>query len=121
VDNVLFEVKAATAGEPLIGVVTGKVEILTSPEDGTANLVRRDGMVAQPGDYVSIVTYGPVQVKATGDVLLGDRVAVDETGSLRAMRRVQVEGVTLDEGGASLGLALDTAKDGMVWVLVNPQ
>ena len=37
------------------------------------------------------------------------------------MRRVTVEGVTLDEGGASLGMAFDVAKDGLLWVLVNPQ
>ncbi len=37
------------------------------------------------------------------------------------MQRISVEGITLDEGGSSLGMALETTKDGMVWVLVNPQ
>ncbi|MEZ4768421.1 MAG: hypothetical protein R2844_08340 [Caldilineales bacterium] len=82
----------------------------------------RSGEPAAPGEeYLSVVIYGPVQVKAAGELEVGQRVTVDDTGVVRAMRRVEVEGVTLDEGGPSLGLSLDTAQDGMVWVLVNPQ
>lgn len=73
------------------------------------------------GEYLSVAIYGPVQGKAAGDVQLGDLTTVDNTGRARAMRWITVEGVTLDEGGSSLGKALDAAKDGMVWVLVNPQ
>lgn len=38
-----------------------------------------------------------------------------------ALRTVQVESVRADESGPTPGVALDTAKDGLVWVLVNPQ
>jgi hypothetical protein len=32
-----------------------------------------------------------------------------------------VEGVSVDESGPTLGVALEAAEDGMVWVLVSPQ
>lgn len=118
--DMLMRVRRATSGSALIGVVSGRAEPFTSSEDGTNTLVPRNGEAAALGDYLSVVIYGPVQVEAASDVAIGQRVTVDDAG-LRAMRRVEVDGVTLDEGGSSLGVALDAAKDGMVWVLVNPQ
>ena len=55
-------------------------------------------------------------------ILAGQRLTVSDTpGHARALRTVQVEGVKVDETGPTLGVALEAAKDGMVWVLVNPQ
>ncbi|MCB0201178.1 MAG: hypothetical protein KDI03_13995 [Anaerolineae bacterium] len=117
----LLRVRRATPGSALVGVVSGRAEPYTSPEDGANTLVPRNDEPAAPGEYLSVVIYGPVQVKAAGELEVGQRVTADDTGEVRAMRRVEVEGVTLDEGGPSLGMVLDIAKDGLVWVLVNPQ
>jgi hypothetical protein len=82
--------------------------------------VRRAGQPAAPGDYLAVVIYGPAQVQAGAGIQAGQRVTLGAAG-VRALRRVTVEGVTLDEGGASLGIALEAAQDGLAWVLVNPQ
>jgi len=37
---------------------------------------------------------------------------------VRGLRTVQVDGVTLDEGGPTVGVALDAANDGLVWMMV---
>jgi hypothetical protein len=37
------------------------------------------------------------------------------------MQSRQIEGMTVDEGGPSLGVALEPAENGLIWVLVNPQ
>lgn len=68
-----------------------------------------------------MVIYGPMQVKAAGSVDKGQRVTAGDTGGVRATRRVLVDGVALDEGGPSLGMALNAVENGRVWVLVNPQ
>jgi hypothetical protein len=104
-----------------VGVVSGRAEPYTSQEDGSQTLVARNGQPAAAGEYLSVVIYGPMQVRAAGHIDTGQRVTVDQAGAVRAMGRVTVDGVTLDEGGSSLGVALETAGDGLVWVLVNPQ
>jgi hypothetical protein len=116
----LLEVRRAAPGSALLGVASGRAEPYTSPEDGSNTLVRRAGQPAAPGEYLAVVIYGPMQVRAAASVDKGQRVTLGDTG-VRAMRRVTVDGVTLDEGGSSLGIALDAAKNGLVWVLVNPQ
>ena len=68
-----------------------------------------------------MVIYGPAQVKAAGGVAAGQRVTVDDVGGVRALRRIVIDGVTLEEGGSSLGMALDAPQDGLLWVLVNVQ
>jgi hypothetical protein len=124
--DMLMLVRQAAPGIPLVGVVSGRAEPFTSSEDGTNTLVPRAGEPAAPGEYLSVVIYGPVQVKAAGDVQLGDRVTVDATGGVRALAAFQVQ--RMDGGVADmletapvLGIALEAAKDGKVWVLVNPQ
>ena len=80
--------------------------------------------VAQPGDYVAITVLGvaQVQVQAGEAIQPGQRLAVADTpGHARAMRTVQVEGIRVDESGPTLGVALEAPKNGLVWVLVNPQ
>jgi hypothetical protein len=118
---IMLQVRRAAPGNALLGVVSGRAEPYTSQDDNSYTLVPRAGQPAAPGEYLSIVTYGPMQVKAGGSVSIGQRLTVDAAGGVRAMRRVTVDGVTLDEGGSSLGMALGPAKDGLVWVLVNSQ
>ncbi len=80
--------------------------------------------LAQAGDYVAITVMGAAQVKAddAASIEAGQRLTVAETpGHARVLRTVQVEGVKVDESGPTLGVALEAAKDGLVWVLVNPQ
>jgi hypothetical protein len=119
--DMLFQVRRATPGSPLVGVVSGRAEPYTSQEDGSQTLVARHGQPAAAGEYLSVVIYGPMQVRAAGHINTGQRVTVDQADAVRAMGRVTVDGVTLDEGGSSLGVALETAGDGLVWVLVNVQ
>ena len=119
--TMLLQVRRATPGSALLGVVSGRAEPYTSQEDKSYTLVHRAGQPAAPGEYLSVVIYGPVQVKAAGSAEIGQRLTVDKVGGVGAMRRVVVDGVTLDEGGSSLGVALNSAEDGLVWVLVNPQ
>ncbi len=116
----LVQVRRGVRGSALLGVVAGRAEPYTSPEDGSTTLVLRAGQPAAPGDHLSVVIFGPMQVEAAGSIGKGQRVTVDAAGGVRAMRRVMVDGVALDEGGSSLGIALGAAENGMVWVLVNP-
>ena len=125
VDNaqMLLQLQPATAGQPLVGVVAGRAELHTSGEDGSTVLVPREG-TALPGDFVSLIIYGPVPVKANTTFNIGDRVTVSEEGQLRALQRVEVNGVQLAEAAPSLGMTLEAEDgdgDGLVWVLVNPQ
>ena len=64
-----------------------------------------------------------VKVQAGEAIRAGQRLTVaDTSGHARALRTVEIEGVEVDESGPTLGAALDAAdKNGMVWVLVNPQ
>jgi hypothetical protein len=116
----LLQVRRAAPGSALLGVVSSRAEPFASPENDGVTLVRRAGQPAAPGDYLAVVIYGPAQVQAGAGIQAGQRVTLGAAG-VRALRRVTVEGVTLDEGGASLGIALEAAQDGLAWVLVNPQ
>ncbi|MCB0041847.1 MAG: hypothetical protein KDE23_19320, partial [Caldilinea sp.] len=91
-------------------------------KDGAEELHSIDG-AAQPGDYVAIAVLGAAQVKVQdGEVLQpGQRVTVGADGAVRALQTRTVEGMEVSEGAATLGVVLEAPKDGMVWVLVNPQ
>jgi hypothetical protein len=114
-----------------VGVVRGRAVLDEAPEgqelrpgETGRRLVPHDG-AAQPGEYLSIVIYGPMQVKvgaAAGPIQPGTRLVVGGSGAARALKTVVVEGLTLAESAPTIGIAL-TAPDaaGLVWVLVNPQ
>jgi hypothetical protein len=101
-------------------------------KEGERVMVSTDGP-AQPGDYVAITVLGAAQVKvqAGAAIQAGQRLTISDTpGQARALSRVQIEGVKVDESGPTLGVALEAAtksrseaerKDGLVWVLVNLQ
>jgi hypothetical protein len=79
---------------------------------------------AQPGDYVALTVLGVVQVKVQDGAAIQPGqclTAADTSGHARALRAVQVEGIRVDENGPALGVVLEAAEGGMVWVLVNPQ
>lgn len=127
----LWRVVPAREGTAAVGVVRGKAELDQAPAGATLRdgkngqrLVPRAG-AAQPGEYLSIVIYGPMQVRAgaqDGPIGPGTRLAVDEAGAARALKTVVVEGIALAESAPTVGIAL-TAPDGkdLVWVLVNPR
>ncbi len=87
-------------------------------------LVAREG-VAKPGDYVSIVIFGRVQVNVStkgGTVQAGQRLTFDSANRARTLRTTKVNDLTVAENAPTIGIALEsTAKDGKIWVLVNPK
>jgi hypothetical protein len=121
----LAQVRLAGAGASNVAGVAGSRMALIPLPDGDGDQVLRAALgAAQPGDYVAITVLGvaQVQVQAGEAIQPGQRLAVgDAPGRARALRTVQVEGVRVDESRPSVGVALEAPKDGLVWVLVNPQ
>ena len=79
---------------------------------------------AQPGEYVTIVYSGPMQVKvAPGEsaIAAGTRLTAAVDGSVRPLLTRAFEGMVVAEGAPVIGVALEAAGDGLIWVLVNPQ
>ncbi|WP_423224512.1 hypothetical protein [Candidatus Amarolinea aalborgensis] len=123
----LWQVTQAQPGQAVVGVVAGRAELVTEkehrPMETGKRLVPRDG-AAQPGEYVTIVYSGPMQVRtAPGDTAIaaGTRLTVGSDGHVRPLQTRTVEGMVVTEGAPVVGVALEAAKDGLVWVLVNPQ
>jgi hypothetical protein len=127
----LWRVAPLEQGGTAIGVVSGRAELdiaaaaetLREGETGE-RLVPREGP-AGPGEYLSILIFGPAQVKAdpsAGAIQPGMRLATGEGGLVRPLRTVTVEGVELAESAPTLGIALNAPDEqGLVWVLVNPR
>jgi hypothetical protein len=126
----LLEVVPAAPGLPLVGVVAGRAELMVydDPVSGETGqrLAPRDGPAA-PGDYVTVVYAGPMQVRvdaSEGAVAAGARLTASERpGQACAGRTVTVDGVELGENGPALGVALEplATGEGLIWVLVNVQ
>ena len=125
----LIEVGRAGAGAPVVGVVYGRGELTDMEPPGgqpVTRLAPREG-AAQPGEYVHIVIYGPMQVKASAlgsAIQLGDRLAVADSGAARGLQTRELEGMRITESAPTIGMALESleaSKDGLIWVLVNPQ
>ena len=126
----LMNLAPANPGQAVVGVVHGWAEIgMDEEQDGgeiSRQLVPRGTSVA-PGEFLSVIIYGPVQVRASaagGDIVAGARVAAAENGQARALRTVTVDGIEMAENAATLGIALESLEagaEGMIWVLVNPR
>jgi hypothetical protein len=124
----LMQVKAAEKGETVIGVVQGRAEVKTetNPQPGKAedHLVPRQGDV-EPGGYVTIIIYGPAQVKASalsGSISAGTRLTLGDDGGVRTLKTTEVNGVQIAESASTIGIALEGLGDNqLIWVLVNPQ
>lgn len=123
--SVLWNVAPAAAGQAVVGVVQGKAEMVTEEvkrENETGKtLVPRAGSAA-PGEYVTIIIYGPTQVKTSGAVGVGMRLAAGDLGAARILKTTEVNGIQVAESAPTIGIALDApGENGLTWVLVNPQ
>lgn len=124
----LMQVKAAENGETVIGVVQGRAEVSRGIDSQQGNsqdrLVPRQGEV-EPGEYVTIIIYGPAQVKASalsGSISAGTRLTLGEDGGVRTLLTTEVNGVQIAESASTIGIALEEPGDNkLIWVLVNPQ
>ncbi|MGB3216193.1 MAG: hypothetical protein WBD79_02225 [Anaerolineae bacterium] len=124
----LWQVTQAQPDQAVVGVVAGRAELVTEedhrPTETGKRLVPREG-AAQPDEYVSVVYSGPMQVKvAPGEsaIAAGTRLTVAANGSVRPLQTRTVDGMIVTEGAPVIGVALEAPdKDGLVWVLVNPQ
>jgi hypothetical protein len=125
---VLMEVTGAEGQGAVVGVVIGRAEEVAvkdpRPNELGRQLIPREG-AAQPGDFVTIATYGLALVRVNSldeQISVGQRLTAGENGRARTLQTVEVNGVTLNEAAPVLGIALesgDTDGDGLVWVLVN--
>ncbi len=124
----LMQVKAAEKGETVIGVVQGRADVnsRTDSEQGNSEdrLVPRQG-TAEPGDYVTIIIYGPAQVKASalsGSISAGTRLTLGDDGGVRTLKTTEVNGIQIAESASTIGIALEQyGTNQLIWVLVNPQ
>lgn len=115
----------------VVGVVHSRMARTPLPgleKEGEFDLRSVDGP-AQPGDYVAITVMGAALVKVQdGEALQpGQRVTTGAHGAVRALGTLTVQ-LAGDEGTADIaesaptvGVVLEAPKDGLVWVLVNPQ
>ena len=84
----------------------------------------REG-AAEPGQYVTIAYSGLTQVKATGPIGQGSKLAVGADGTARALHTVTVDGVELAENASVIGTALEgldaMQESDLIWVLLSVQ
>lgn len=125
VDPVVRVRQSGPDAQGVVGVVFSRAAVTTTDKEGEVldSLQATEGAV-QPGDHLLIVVQGLAQVKVATDKALapGQRLkASDATGEARGLRTVQVDGVTLDEGGPVVGVLLDLpdAASGLAPVMVT--
>jgi len=125
--DVLLGVGPARDGQPPVGAVQGRAEVVIQdeirPGESGRRLVPREGL-ARPGDYVTLVTHGPMQVRASADggpIPAGARLTLNADGVARSLRTATVEGIAVAEDAPVLGIALEDLEAGedLVWVLVT--
>jgi hypothetical protein len=95
-----------------------------TPTEATESELRTVDGPAEAGDYVAITVMGAALVKVQDGetILAGQRLTAGDGGSVRALQSRTVEGMLVTEGAPVIGVALEApTKDGLVWVLVNPQ
>ena len=131
--NTVWQVAQAQPGQSVVGVVTGRAELVFATEHRSSEtgqrLVPRKGS-ARPGEYVTVVYSGPMQVRVApgaGTITAGSRLTAAADGTVRTLNRIKVQlaagngTADIDEDVPLIGVALETATDGLVWILVNPQ
>jgi hypothetical protein len=115
---------ANTERANVVGVVSSRMALQPAPGKEDEQVMHSTDGPAQPGDYVAITVLGATQVKVQdGEAIQpGQRLTVSTTpGQARALQSKLIEGMMVTEGAPVIGAALEAAKDGLVWVLVNPQ
>ncbi len=129
----------ASAG--VVGVVEHRLALTSRPsrpapegdpapaEQAAPELHNADGL-AQAGDYVAITVLGVAQAKVAPGVraiAAGTRLTAAAGGAVRPLGTITVQladgkgAADLAESAATVGVALEPAKNGLVWVMVNPQ
>jgi hypothetical protein len=124
--RILLKTKLAVNGEGVIGIVLGQArsEYLQGKGKPVQRLLPGSKPV-KPGDYVTIMTYGFGQVKASAGkapIAAGQRLTASETpGTACALRTVHLDGVELGESAPVIGIALEDLQEGeeLIWALVN--
>ena len=94
-----------------------------TPAEPDASELRSAAGPAQAGDYVAITVLGAAQVKvAPGEsaIAAGARLTAAADGAVRLLQTRTVDGMLVAEGAPVVGVALASAKNGLVWALVNP-
>jgi archaellum component FlaG (FlaF/FlaG flagellin family) len=128
--NPLAQVHLAAPGSANVaGVVDSRMALEPLPgKAGDMVLHGVDGP-ARPGDYVAITVMGATQVRLQPGAVVqpGERVTVGEGGAVRPLSTYKVQlaegGGTVDmaESVPALGVVLQPAREGWVWVLVGPR
>ena len=128
------------ASTGVVGVVEHRLALTSQPSrpageggeastEPTLELRNADGP-AQAGDYVAIIVLGAAQVKvAPGEraIAAGTRLTAAADGAVRPLGTIQVQladgkgAADLAESAPVVGVALEPARDGLVWVFVKPQ
>ncbi|WP_423224605.1 hypothetical protein [Candidatus Amarolinea aalborgensis] len=115
----VVEHRLALTSRPSRPVATGGE---AAPEPEAPELRNADGP-ARAGDYVAITVLGAAQATvAPGEsaIATGTRLTVAADGAVRPLQTRTVDGMLVTEGAPVVGVALEPAKNGLVWVLVNP-
>ena len=124
----------------VVGVVESRLALIQQPShpqpaegetptETPASELRSVAGPVQPGDYVAITVLGAAQVKvaSASPIAAGTRLTAAAGGRARPLGTIKVQlagsagTADLAESAPVIGVALEPAQDGLVWVLVNPQ
>ena len=117
----LMRVADGTSG--VAGVVESRMELQPAPGKEGLMILHSVAGPAKAGDYVAIRVLGVAQVKVQAGKAIqpGQRLTVGANGAVRALQTRTVDGMVVSEGAPTIGVALQEAKEGLIWVLVSPQ
>lgn len=122
---VLMAVESSQSGGTAIGVVRSRAELVVDPTPrpgaGASRLVPQQGE-AVPGDYLTLVYAGLVQVRAdaaAGAIVRGERLVAAGDGAVHAAYEQPAGGMA--DAAAVVGTALENLDTGtgLIWVLVD--
>lgn len=128
--NRLAQVHLAAPGSANVaGVVDSRMALEPLPGKAGEMVLHSVAGPAQPGDYVAITVMGATQVRLQpgATVQPGERVTVGERGAARPLDTFKVRladgsgTVDIAESVPALGVVLQAAGEGWVWVLVGPR
>ncbi|MDO9577316.1 MAG: hypothetical protein Q7J16_05485, partial [Candidatus Cloacimonadales bacterium] len=102
--------------------VREEIEEIEEMEEGRTEVQKSfrhaDGDAMQ-GDYLSIIVFGPADVKVNGEVKTGESVIAGD-GYARKIKTTEINGITIAENTGVIGKALEDSRgSGMLKVFVN--